>query len=422
MNTLFSELLGDAVPKREGGRLLSEARFVNLLYTLTAYPPAIGGAQLHQHLLAQHLKERHTIQVVSQWDSNRTDWLLGTTLRAPGQDRDYLIDGISVHRLGLSSREKCRLAPWLPLYYPLMDVALPSIATCLERHLDPYAAPADLVHNVRIGREALSYASFNVARRRDIPFVLTPVHHPRWGGWWHRCYHRLYRQADAVIALTEAERLKLIELGVDERRVFVTGMGPILAETHDGARFRAQHNLGNAPLVLFVGQKYAYKGVAALLAAARIVWQRFPETRFAFIGPRTPYSRRLFADVHDTRILELDTVSLQEKTDAFAACDVFCLPSSQESFGGVFTEAWSLGKPVIGCNIPAVAEVITDGVDGFLVEQKPIQIAERICHLLLHPTQAQAMGAAGQRKVKTQYTWQQIAERTEQAYQRAVSL
>jgi len=367
-------------------------------------------------MLARQMLVRHNVQIVSQWDSNRTDWLLGTTLRAPGQDHDYVIDGIRVHRLGLSWWEKCRIAPYVPIYYPLMGMALPSIAACLERHLDPYATQADLVHNVRIGREALSYASLHVARRCDIPLVLTPVHHPRWGGWWHRYYHRLYRQADAVIALTEAERLTLIELGVDERRVFVTGMGPVLAEAGDGARFRARYGLGTHPLVLFVGQKYAYKGVAALLAAARIVWQRFPETRFAFIGPRTSYSRRLFASVHDSRILELDTVSLQEKTDAFAACDVFCLPSSQESFGGVFTEAWSFGKPVIGCNIPPVAEVITDGVDGYLVPQEAEQIAERICHLLLHPALAQAMGAAGQRKVKTRYTWQQIAERTEQAY------
>jgi len=382
----------------------------------------MGGAQLYAHMLARQMLVRHNVQIVSQWDSNRTDWLLGTTLQAPGQDHDYVIDGISVHRLGLSWWEKCRIAPYVPIYYPLMGMALPSIAACLERHLYPYATQADLVHNVRIGREGLSYASLHVARRCDIPFVLTPVHHPRWGGWWHRYYHHLYRQADAVIALTEAERLTLIELGVDERRVFVTGMGPVLAEAGDGARFRAQYGLGTYPLVLFVGQKYAYKGVAALLAAARIVWQRFPETRFAFIGPRTSYSRRLFASVHDPRILELDAVSLQEKTDAFAACDVFCLPSSQESFGGVFTEAWSFGKPVIGCNIPPVAEVITDGVDGYLVSQEAEQIAERICHLLLHPARAQAMGAAGQRKVKTRYTWQQIAERTEQAYQRAGSL
>jgi glycosyltransferase involved in cell wall biosynthesis len=395
---------------------------VNILFSLTAYPPAIGGAQLLVHQLARELGVHHRIQVITLWDTNRTDWLLGTTINAPRQVRVYQMDGVPVRCITLSDETRRRLTPWVWAYYVVQGPALRRIADALAAEMAPWAAQAELVHNCRIGREGLSYASFKLARERDVPFVLTPVHHPRWESWLHRYYHRLYRQADAVIALTEAERQTLINLGVDEHRVFVTGMGPILAETHDGARFRAQHNLGDAPLVLFLAQKYAYKGVAALLRATQLVWQRLPEVRFAFVGPRTAYSRRLFASVCDARILELDTVSLQEKTDALAACDVLCVPSSQESFGGVFTEAWSFGKPVIGCNIPAVAEVIADGVDGYLVSQEPAQIAERICHLLLHPTQAQTVGAAGQRKVKAHYTWQQIAERTEQAYRRAGSL
>ena len=53
---------------------------MKLLYTLTTYPPAIGGAQLHQHPLAQQLKQHHPIQVFTHWTQNRTDWLMGTTI------------------------------------------------------------------------------------------------------------------------------------------------------------------------------------------------------------------------------------------------------------------------------------------------------------------------------------------------------
>jgi glycosyltransferase involved in cell wall biosynthesis len=92
----------------------------------------------------------------------------------------------------------------------------------------------------------------------------------------------------------------------------------------------------------------------------------------------------------------LGKVDLQTNTNAIAASTHLCVPSTQESFGGVYVEAWSFGKPVIGCNIPAVAEIITDGVNGYLVSQSLKQIGDRICHLLLNPTQATAMGAAGQ--------------------------
>ena len=95
---------------------------------------------------------------------------------------------------------------------------------------------------------------------------------------------------------------------------------------------------------------------------------------------------------------------------------MLCVPSTQESFGGVYTEAWSLGKPVIGCLIPAVAELIADGEDGFLTVQQPSAIADRILTLLAEPSLAEAFGAAGQRKVQANYTWPQLAARTEQAY------
>jgi len=44
------------------------------------------------------------------------------------------------------------------------------------------------------------------------------------------------------------------------------------------------------------------------------------------------------------------------------------MPSKSESFGLVYLEAWNYSKPVIGCRIKAVTELIFDGHDGLLVE------------------------------------------------------
>ncbi|MFN2226686.1 MAG: glycosyltransferase family 1 protein, partial [Anaerolineae bacterium] len=60
---------------------------MNLLYTITGYPPAIGGAQAYMHELARQMIGQHSVQVAAHWDRTRTDWLLGTTLRAPRQRR-----------------------------------------------------------------------------------------------------------------------------------------------------------------------------------------------------------------------------------------------------------------------------------------------------------------------------------------------
>ena len=388
---------------------------MNLLYTLTTYPPAIGGAQLHQHLIAQQLKQ-HQIQVFAHWHQNRTDWLMGTTINAPSQSKDYIIDDIPVHCMGMNLIDKARLLPYLPLYYPWMDLALPPIATCISRYLDQYAQSADLIHNVRIGREGLSYASYQLAKKYDIPFIFTPVHHPRWVGWRYRAYIKLYQLADAVIALTETEKQTLINLGVNRDRITVTGMGAVLAEKADSQAFKETYKIAD-PIILFLAQHHSYKGYQQLLQAAPIVWKKFPEAEFVFAGPAIANSEKYFKN-QDSRIHRLGALSLQDKTNALATCTMLCLPSSQESFGGVYTEAWQFDKPVIGCNIPAVSEVIDHGTNGYLVSQNSVEIADAICQILMNPTQALKMGQNGKQKLDAKFTWSKIAGITEDIYQR----
>jgi glycosyltransferase involved in cell wall biosynthesis len=393
---------------------------VNLLYTITAYPPSVGGAQAHFHELARRLVQRHQLRVLAHWAETRTDWLLGTTLRsasaAPGRTEEgYILDGVPVHLLSLTPKERLLAAPHVLGYYLIKGSAISHLSDLVLRHLEPYAGGVDLVHNGRIGREGLSFASLKLARRLDVPFVLTPFHHPRWVGWNYQHYTRLYREADGVIALTEVEREALIRLGVAPSRVFVTGMGPILAGSADAGSFRQQHHIAG-PLVLFLGQKYRYKGCAELLQAAPLVWTRFPEATFLFLGPRTHYSRALFRHHADLRIVELGIVDLATKTDALAACDLLCLPSTQESFGAVFAEAWMLGKPVIGGDSPAAREVIHEGVDGYVVEQQPAAIAERILYLLEHPAACRQLGERGRAKTLSLYTWERLVEQTESVY------
>ena len=120
--------------------------------------------------------------------------------------------------------------------------------------------------------------------------------------------------------------------------------------------------------------------------------------------------------MRDRRIIELDAVSLEEKTSALAACEVLCVPSVQESFGGVFVEAWKMGKPVIGADIPAVAEVISDGVDGFIGQPNAAFLAEKLLTLLSDAPLRERMGKAGLEKAQSCYDWSIIANRIEDVY------
>lgn len=388
---------------------------LRILFSLTRYWPAVGGAEIHTRELIHALGPRVEPTIVAHWGANRTDWLLGTTLLAP-KERTYDDQGRVVHVVAPTWGERLRSLPLVAGYYPLLTLAAPRLGRTLAQHLLAVAGPLDLVHNVRIGREPLTLASLVVARRRGVPFVFTPNHHPRWVGWRYRVYRDVYRQADALIALTEHERGALVRLGASPDRVHVTGIGPVLAPFGDAQRARERYGLAGR-FVLFLGQKYAYKGVQAVLEAAPRVWQRHADVTFLFVGPRTRHSATLFRGVRDPRVRELGMVDLQDKTDLLAACELVCVPSSQESFGGVLVEGWAQRKPVVAGPAPAAAEVIADGVDGFFVaDQTPELVAERIRWLLDDPARAAAMGQQGARKVAERFTWERLAARTEAIY------
>ena len=386
---------------------------MRLLCAITAYPPSTGGAQAHLHGLITHMT-RARAEVVSFWDRNRSDWLMGTTLRAPAHARDYCVDGVPVHTLATSFRDRVAAIPPVVAYYGAMDWAASRLAMPLASQLVPKVATADVVHCVRVGREPLALASAETARRADRPFVFTPLHHPRWGGRRHRVYIGLYRRADHLIALTPAEKQTLVELGARPERVSITGTGPVVADTAEPEAFRDRFDI-EGPMVLFLGQHFRYKGFQALLDAAPAVWRRAPETTFVFAGPAVGRSEDAFRGV-DTRVRRLGAVDLQTKTDALAACDVLCVPSTQESFGGVFTEAWTFGHPAVGGDTPAVREVIDDGIDGFVVDQCPDRVADRLAWLIEHPAEARRMGEAGRRKVIERFSWSALARATESIY------
>jgi glycosyltransferase involved in cell wall biosynthesis len=174
-------------------------------------------------------------------------------------------------------------------------------------------------------------------------------------------------------------------------------------------------------MILFLGQHYKYKGYRELLKSTKNVWDKFPNTYFVFIGPQYKDAKMFFnLFKNDKRIISLGFVNLDDKTNAMASCDIFCLPSTQESFGGVYTEAWSFKKPVIGCNIPAVSEVIDHGLNGFLINQDPQEISDKIILLLDDEKLRENFGQSGYDKVNKKYSWDKLSALTDSAYKSLV--
>jgi glycosyltransferase involved in cell wall biosynthesis len=365
------------------------------------YYPAIGGAEHLARRLVREIGDRMSVDVITLAASNRSDWLRLLVDGVPEAPTSYEVD----------DREVRILAPWPPrvrrrlrALVPLYHVPGSPVPSVMGRMLAPYlsgeAGSTDIVHNVFMGREPFSLGLMLAAHRAGKPFVFTPLRHQRPLGWSSPAFRELYRDADAVIALSRTEAEWLQTRGARPDRLSVIGAGPLNDEhaTPEPAR----QVVGRDPFVLFLGQLHDYKGFRVVLEAAK----RLRDVHFVFAGPDVRNHSRAIAGPN---VVYLPSVDDRLRDSLLKACTVLCVPSSRESFGLVLIEAWNAGKPVIGGPAAATRELVDDGIDGWSVPQDAAVVADRLSGLLGDPALAQGMGAKGKEKVDTRFAWPAIA-------------
>lgn len=86
----------------------------------------------------------------------------------------------------------------------------------------------------------------------------------------------------------------------------------------------------------------------------------------------------------------------------YLEASMLVMSSLYEPFGLVLAEAMSCGLPVVAFDCPyGPADIINDGIDGFLVEDRNVVVfAERICQLIENETLRQMMGKAAMSSVQ----------------------
>jgi glycosyltransferase involved in cell wall biosynthesis len=275
------------------------------------------------------------------------------------------------------------------------------------------------------------YYALAGAKRSDIPVVfLGSIHTEDTWGYDRKMLYRAIQQADAYIAHTAHECDYLIKHGIQADKISVFGAAGIDVHTFaqaQGDKIRTRYGWGKAPVVTMVAKQVARKRFDVLLEAMKRVWIARPDTRLLLAGARTSYTRQIEERIdalnpaQKKRTRLVSNFSEREKANLLAASDVFVLPSSQESLGIAFLEAWACGKPVIGSRVGAISCVIDEGYDGLLAtDQNAEDLARAILELLADPQRCTRMGEAGRKKVLENYTWEIVADRVHSVYSKVL--
>jgi len=107
--------------------------------------------------------------------------------------------------------------------------------------------------------------------------------------------------------------------------------------------------------------------------------------------------------------------------EVLAQADLFLMPSQLESFGLAALEAMACEVPVIATNVGGVPEVVTHGVDGYLVPVGDVAAAARhAIELLSAPERVREMGQKARANARKRYCSNDIIPRYEAYYRRVL--
>jgi glycosyltransferase involved in cell wall biosynthesis len=237
------------------------------------------------------------------------------------------------------------------------------------------------------------------------------------------------RAADRVIAVSEHIAEQAITLGVDASRLRVIRSGVDALRFAPRDRAPARERLGVATaarVVLFVGNLEPRKQVDVLLRAVAAIRERVSELQLLIVGSgesagvqdQTARLARLTMELRLGDVVRfLGRLDDQALLDAYAAADVFALPSSSEAQGIVGLEAMACGLPVVASGVGGLLGTIEVGATGYLVPPGDVDaLANRLAEVLSDAEMRATIGAAARKVVEEKFTWAKTAEATLEVY------
>ena len=203
----------------------------------------------------------------------------------------------------------------------------------------------------------------------------------------HSIYWKLLlRKANAVVALTEGDAAAWKRWN---RNVFVI---PNVVNLNNHSSVSDCRNNS----AIFVGRFSMQKDIDNLLRIWGLVSEKYPEWQLDIYGDgelREHYLPMINEMGANVRVF----APIADIMEKYRGNSILLLTSLYEPFGLVLPEAMSCGLPVVAFDCPyGPADIITDGVDGFLVGNRSIEtFAQRVCQLIESDDLRRQMGQAG---------------------------
>jgi len=394
--------------------------------------PYCGGQGIYIYYLARALRDLgHEVQVMS------------------GPPHPEVAEGVELHQLeslNLYESDESLIKDFSRVHNPIdfYELVAVSVGTFPEpltfslrayrkiRELLPYHK-FDIIHD----NQCLGYGLL-LMKRLKVPVVAT-IHHPipidrelelaqasslrekfKMKRWYSFCgmQSRVARRMDRVITVSQSsagaiERSHKVPR--DKIRVVYNGIDMDLFKRDDGIAKEPNR------LILVNSGEQSIKGVSYLMEALHLLRDGI-EVKLTVVGSLAPDGQcvKLIKEYGlGDMVAFTGRVTMEELVKHYLASEICVVPSLYEGFGFPAAEAMSCQLPVITTSGGALPEVVgQDGDTGIMVPPADSDaLAAAVKRLLGDESLRRKMGEAGRKRVESNFTWEQAAKKTVEAYE-----
>lgn len=222
-------------------------------------------------------------------------------------------------------------------------------------------------------------------------------------------------RASAIFSVSNAVRSDLIAAGIAALKIH-TLYNAVDVDHFDPDRparparsLRSEFGIPTgSPLIGIAARMNPWKGQTEVIGAVSLLRDTFPDLHLIVVGADVPEMRARFEQQARAGGVarQVHFAGFRQDVRPFLReLDLFVHPSHREPFGLAIAEAMAMRKAVVACGTGGVPEIITHGLDGWLVEEGSASaVATAIRHLLADRDLCRGIGERARETIRARFT------------------
>ncbi len=211
--------------------------------------------------------------------------------------------------------------------------------------------------------------------------------------------------SDGITVVCEHMRENCLQITNIKEKIHVCSMGVDLVNTFMPlANIKQDNNK-----ILFVGRLVEEKNVNILLEAMHSLIQKYPKLKLFIVGdgPERCQLEALCKELSIEHAVEfIGAINHNQLPEIYSSSTIAVMTSKREGLGLVAIEAMGCGCVVIAPSLPAMEDIIENGVNGVLVKPgDSVQLANAVENILVNKETKNMIVANARQSVIDKFDW-----------------